>query len=272
MTNEESIHDTVSAAYASALERTRGGACPTTATLVSGLTDLAGYREERGRHAEAAASSFGCGHPLSFASVGEGDTVLDLGCGAGLDLLIAAEKVGPTGKVIGVDMTTAMVEEARAHAEGAGFADRVEVREGLIEELPVEDGCVDHVISNCVINLSPDKERVFAELARVLAAGGRFAISDLVVERLPSWIRMVPQAYAACVSGAIGEEAYLAGLRAAGLEDVTVIDRLVYTVEQIEALGGELLERVPVPRMVVRMGLKSVAGQVWSARITGRRP
>ncbi|MDP6409739.1 MAG: methyltransferase domain-containing protein [Planctomycetota bacterium] len=269
---EETVHDTVSAAYASALERTKGDSSKDTASLVEGLALLAGYADERQRHTEAAASSFGCGNPLAFAEVAEGDTVLDLGSGAGLDLLLAAEKVGPTGRVIGIDMTSAMIDEARANIEHAGFSDRAEVLKGLIEELPVENGTVDWVISNCVINLSPNKERVFSELFRVLARGGRFAISDIIVERLPGWARLLPDAYAACVSGAISEERYLAGLRATGLEEVEVTNRLVYTVEQIETLLGDQLERLPVPRMLVRSGLRSVAGQVWSARIRGRRP
>ena len=179
--------------------------------------------------------SFGCGNPLAFAEVKPGETVVDLGSGPGFDLIQAAKRVGPSGLVIGVDMTDAMIEEARRNAARAGFAN-IEVRKGLIENLPVAAGSVDWVISNCVINLSPEKPRVFAEIARVLRPGGRFRISDIVVESLPEWIRTNAAAYAACVAGAIPEREYVAGLEAAGLVDVKVESRLVYDAAQIRSL------------------------------------
>ena len=170
---ESEVHQEVSRAYTEALRRSRkgrGAGCSGADVACSpsgGAAALAGYQEGREKYAEAAASSFGCGNPLAFAGVEPGQTVLDLGSGAGLDLLVAAEKVGPTGKVIGVDMTDAMIEAAREATERAGYSN-IEVRKGLIEELPVEDASVDWVISNCVINLSPQKDRVFSEIHRVL--------------------------------------------------------------------------------------------------------
>jgi len=163
------IRNSVSAAYTEALARSRantGGCCgakPGTTTAT-----LAGYEAEREAYVEAAQSSFGCGNPLAFAGVEPGQTVLDLGSGAGLDLLLAAERVDPQGRVIGVDMTDEMLEAAAENATRAGHRN-VELRKGYIEELPVDDASGDHVISNCVLNLSPGKPRVFAEIARVLA-------------------------------------------------------------------------------------------------------
>ena len=161
-------------------------------------------------------SSFGCGNPLAFAGVKPGETVLDLGSGAGLDLLMAASKVGPTGRVIGVDMTDTMIERARANASRYGYTN-IDVRKGLIEALPVETSSVDWVISNCVINLSPEKDKVFAEIARVLKPGGRISISDIVVNDLPWWVLRSAALYMACVSGAISEPDYLDGLKQAGM-------------------------------------------------------
>ncbi|MBI5835256.1 MAG: arsenite methyltransferase [Armatimonadetes bacterium] len=185
----------------------------------------------------AAVPSFGCGNPLAFSEVRPGQTVLDLGSGAGLDLLIAAEKVGPEGRVIGVDMTEAMVDRARRNVAAAGLG-QVEVRQGLIEALPVESGSVDWVISNCVINLSPEKERVFAEIARVLRPGGRMLVSDIVAENLPEWLRASVAAHAACVGGALSEAEYLAGLRAAGLTEVAVIGRHDFGEQELRAVAA----------------------------------
>ena len=139
-------------------------------------------------------------------------------------------------------MTDAMIERAQANAAAAGLAN-VEVRKGLIEDLPVDDASVDWVISNCVINLSPDKPAVFAEIARVLKPGGRMLVSDIVVEDLPDWVRENKALYSACVAGAISESDYVAGLRAAGLADVEVRDRLVYDAGQLEAMYREEIGR-----------------------------
>ena len=188
-------------------------------------------------------TSFGCGNPLAFAGVQAGETIVDLGSGAGYDLLVAAAKVGPEGQVIGVDMTDAMIEAARANAAQAG-QHQIEVRKGLIEELPVADGTADWVISNCVINLSPEKHRVFAEIDRVLKPGGRFSISDIVAEDLPLEVQTHAKAYAACVAGAIPEETYVAGLMAAGLTDIEVSERHVYSAAEIRTFVGAEIEHL----------------------------
>lgn len=179
-------------------------------------------------------TTFGCGNPLAFSEVKEGDVVLDLGPGAGLDLLIAARKVGPSGQVIGVDMTEEMISKAEENIKAAGV-NNVEVRKGLIEDLPVKSSSVDWVISNCVINLSPEKEKVFSEISRVLKPGGRMVVSDMVGENIPEWLRKNKNLYSACISGVISEKEYLSGLRKAGLEKVKVSERKTYQSDELES-------------------------------------
>lgn len=238
---------------------------------VAVAAQTAGYTEEAERYGDAADSSFGCGNPLAFAGVTEGQTVVDLGSGAGFDLLIAADKVGKSGQVIGVDMTDDMIEVAQKNIAKSGHQN-IEIRKGFIEALPIEDGSVDWVISNCVINLSPEKPKVFGEIARILKPGGQFSISDIVVKELPEWIREHAAAYAACVAGAISEEEYLGGLVAAGLEDVTVTERLVYEAAQIRAMIDGELSSFGIDPAIVEMGLSQIEGKVWSAKVVGRKP
>ncbi len=279
MKSEQETRDQVSKNYADALQKTQQAAADAPRKSCCGgsapeatVAQLAGYGPILDEDLEnAAASSFGCGNPLAFQDVEEGQTVLDLGSGAGLDLLIAAKRVGPNGKVIGVDMTDEMLDAARANAEKAG-ATQVELRKGVIEDLPVEDGSVDWVISNCVINLSTDKPAVFGEVSRVLAPGGRFAVSDIVVEELPDSLREHAVAYSACIGGAISEAQYIAGLEAAGLTDVKVTERVVYSYDQ---LAGILtcdfgLDDAAVAEL--GSALNSVEGKVWSAKFSGSKP
>ena len=167
----------------------------------------------------------GCGNPVALASLQEGEVVLDLGSGAGLDAFMAAEKVGQTGRVIGVDMTQEMVEKAKQNAIKLGVKN-VDFRLGDIEALPVEDNSVDVIISNCVINLAPDKARVFNEAFRTLRSGGRLLVSDMViVKELPEEVKESIHAYTGCVSGAVPEEEYLNLMRKAGFERVRVVSR-----------------------------------------------
>jgi SAM-dependent methyltransferase len=166
--------------------------------------------------------SLGCGNPFTAAALQPGETVLDLGSGGGLDCFLAARLVGESGRVIGVDMTAEMLARARASAGRLGF-ENVEFREGYLEGLPVEADSVDAVISNCVINLSPDKPQVFREVFRVLKPGGRFAVSDTVTEGpLPESVRQDMDAWGGCVAGALQADEYTAGLGVAGFVDVAV--------------------------------------------------
>ena len=276
MTTADKIRESVSKTYNKAV-RGSGGCCvPTrcddTITIPKGeAAKVAGYGDgELGSlPADAVENSFGCGNPLAFIGVKEGDVVVDLGSGAGIDLLLASTRVGASGKVIGVDMTDAMIERARANAADAG-ADNVEILKGLIEDLPIEDRSVDWVISNCVISLSPEKPRVFSEIARVLKPGGHASISDIVVEDLPEDLRKLQSLYDSCVAGAIDESSYLEGLRAAGLTDVEVTDRLVYDRDQIaRLLATELPEQL---RGFADSIADRVAGKVWSAKVKAVKP
>lgn len=244
------------------------------------VAKLAGYtcEEVAALPAEAVVNSFGCGNPLAFSEVRPGDVVLDLGSGAGIDLLLAAKKVGPAGKVIGVDMTDAMLDKARENVAAAGLSN-VELRKGIIEELPVEAGSVDWVISNCVINLSPEKPKVFAEIARVLKPGGRMLVSDIVAEDLPAEIAGNRRLYSSCLAGAIGEAAYLDELRKAGLEALEIKDRMVYDSAQIEAFIGSELQDAgsdcsggdPLGALAKRWAPR-LQGKVASVKVAARKP
>jgi len=228
---------------------------------------------------EAVVNSFGCGNPLAFVGVKEGDVVLDLGSGAGLDLLIAAEKVGPNGQVIGIDMSEEMLKKAQDNIKASGLKN-VEVRNGIIERLPVRSGTVDWVISNCVINLSPEKERVFAEMMRVLKPGGQFSISDLVVEEKPDWLERVPGLYESCIMGAISENEYLEKLKTAGFVDVEVKERLVYNRSQLKAFCVSEFETLEPGKSscccgsnvkLSEVAIHELEGKVASVKIYGRK-
>lgn len=173
----------------------------------------------------------GCGNPIALASLEKGETVLDLGAGAGFDCFLAAQEVGKSGKVIGVDMTHEMLEKARANAKKGGY-ENVEFRLGEIEHLPVADSSVDIVISNCVINLSPDKPQVFKEAMRVLKPGGRLMVSDIVLEKeLPDVIRESVSAYVGCISGALMKDEYINEIKAAGFADVEILQESYFEID-----------------------------------------
>lgn len=281
--SEPSIHEAVSRAYTRAVTTPGAGCCGGDAISQKGVAvKSAGYAldELTSLPADAVENAFGCGNPLAFSNVGEGDVVLDLGSGAGIDLLLASRKVGPGGRVIGVDMTDAMIARARENVSRAGVTN-VEIRKGLIEALPVDDASVDHVISNCVINLSPDKPAVFREIARVLKPGGRMRVSDILVDQLPESVRRDPALYCSCIAGAVSEAEYLAGLRAAGLVDVEVVHRVVYDGDQLEAfvtseLPAEKDEGCCGPRPSWMPDAATIArsmqGQVCSATVVASKP
>ena len=180
---------------------------------------------------EGANLGLGCGNPLALASLREGETVLDLGSGAGFDCFLAARQVGKSGKVVGVDMTPEMVDKARGNAKKGDFTN-VEFRLGEIENLPMADNQADIVISNCVINLSPAKEEVFREAFRVLKPGGRLMVSDIVLKKdIPEEIKNSVAAYTACVAGAVRKEKYLASIRNAGFQEVDVLEEANFPID-----------------------------------------
>ena len=177
---------------------------------------------------EGANLGLGCGDPTADADLQPGQTVLDLGSGVGVDCFLAAQRVGPNGRVIGVDMTDDMLAKARENARRGSY-DNVEFRKGEIENLPVESGTVDRIISNCVINLAPDKARVFAEAYRVLKPGGAITVSDIVsLGEIPPSVRADMEAWAGCTAGAMEKEAYLKVIRSAGFREATVVKEVVY--------------------------------------------
>jgi len=210
--------------------------------------------------------SLGCGDPVTLASLQPGQTVLDLGSGGGIDCFLAGKRVGKTGRVIGVDMTAQMIEKARANKAKVG-ADNVEFRLGEIEHIPASDQSVDVVISNCVINLSPDKPQVFREAYRVLKPGGKFAVSDIVTDgQLLNELKQSLEAWVGCVAGALDVGEYIAELEAAGFVGIELVP--VYLDEQMidEVARQNGLEEV------IQTGDRSVYKSVYSAKITAIRP
>jgi SAM-dependent methyltransferase len=225
----QELRDAVRERYAAAARAagTDGACCATDLTLsdehgtqVFGDALYAG--SELAEAGGAVAASLGCGVPTAVADLREGETVLDLGSGAGADVLISARRVGPAGKAIGLDMTDEMLDLARRNAAESGLAN-VEFRKGYIEDIPLADSSVDVVISNCVINLSADKGRVLREVARVLRPGGRLAVSDVVAdEGMDETTRADMRQWTGCIAGALTREEYLEHMRSAGLEDIEI--------------------------------------------------
>ena len=230
-----------------------------------------GYSEEELKSVpEGSNLGLGCGNPVALASLKEGETVLDLGAGAGFDCFLAANKVGKKGKIIGVDMTPEMVEKARENAEKSG-TDNVEFRLGEIESLPVADNSVDAVISNCVINLAPDKRRVFIEAYRVLKPGGRLMISDIVLlNELPEEIRNSVEAYVGCVSGAVLKDEYLKAIKEAGFQDVKIMDETSFPSDNVmnDPTAKEFIKEFNMPVEKV----EEVVSSIQSINVFGVKP
>jgi len=240
------LRQIVSEGYARIAESTDGGCCAGGGCCGGGdISPAVGYTGDELAAIPAGADlGLGCGAPVALAAIQPGDTVLDLGSGAGMDAFLAVGEVGPTGHVIGVDMTDAMLDKARRNAEEAGHTN-VEFRKGLIEELPVDDASVDVILSNCVINLSPEKSRVFAEAVRVLKPGGRMVVSDVVLtEPLPDELARHIDATIGCVGGAVVREEYLATARAAGFSNIEILKETSY--------GASLVAGSPLADSVVR--------------------
>ena len=214
---------------------------------------------------EAVLASLGCGNPLMVAELHEGETVLDLGSGGGIDVLLSAQRVGPTGKAYGLDMTEEMLVLARANAAKAN-ATNVEFLEGYIEAIPLPDASVDVIISNCVVNLSGDKRKVIAEAFRVLKPGGRFAVSDVVVRGdVPAQVRESMELWVGCVAGALTEQEFHAFLWEAGFEHIDIEPTRIYEFEDAKAfLAGAGLD--------TEVLVREVGGRVMGAFIRARKP
>jgi SAM-dependent methyltransferase len=230
-----------------------------------------GYSEgEMGSVPEGSNLGLGCGNPTALASLKEGETVLDLGSGGGFDCFLAANKVGKNGKVIGVDMTPEMLDKARENAKKGGY-DNVEFRLGEIENLPAADNSVDVVISNCVINLSPDKKSVFGEAFRVLRPGGRVMVSDIVLTKeLPMNILDSVEAYIGCISGALMKEDYLRIVRDVGFENVKVLDEKTFALDLFvnDPTAKAIIDKLDI----TEKDIKDFEKTVLSISVEARKP
>jgi arsenite methyltransferase len=231
---EKQIKEAVKGRYAQLARQDRKGCCPSCSGAASSIlrTKGVGYSREDLEHIpQEAVMGLGCGNPIGIAELKAGEVVLDLGSGAGVDVFLAANKVGPTGRVIGVDMTAEMVRKAKKIASEHGYHN-VEFRLGEIEKLPLEDDSVDAIISNCVINLSSDKAKVFAEAYRVLKPSGRLTVSDIVSEgAIPDEIKNDPDAWAGCIAGALEQQEYLEKIKKAGFADIQILSSREFYIE-----------------------------------------
>jgi ubiquinone/menaquinone biosynthesis C-methylase UbiE len=273
MKSDDEIRDFVRGEYGQAAHQASVGkpSCCGTGSLLEGdaLDPITANLYEPDQTAvlpaEAVRASFGCGNPTALATIQPGETVLDLGSGGGIDVLLSARRVGPSGKVYGLDMTDEMLALARENQRRAGVTN-VEFLKGEIENIPLPDDSADLIISNCVINLSPNKDRVIQEAFRVLKPGGRLAVSDIVVRgSMPSDIRHSAQLWAGCVAGALEESTYRTTLERAGFEHITIDATRVYTAQDArEFLIGAGLEVDAVAR--------EMDGKLMSAFIRAVKP
>lgn len=279
---EEEIRKMVRKGYAKVATR-ESSCCAPVNSCCGGSTDLPvteditkiskmiGYTEEELTEVpEGSNLGLGCGNPVALASLQDGETVLDLGSGAGFDCFLAANRVGKNGKVIGVDMTPEMLENARANARKGNYQN-VEFRLGEIENIPAADNSVDVVISNCVINLSPNKSKVFQEAYRVLRPGGRLMISDIVLEKeLPDFIKSSIEAYIGCIAGAILRNEYIDTIKAAGFQDVKIIDETLFPTEFVtnDPTVARIIDELNIPLETVN----EIVGSAKSIKVHGIKP
>jgi len=256
---------------------TQGGSCCSSSSccggpnLAANISKTVGYSdEEMSIVPEGANLGLGCGNPVAIASLQEGDVVVDLGSGAGFDAFLAAQKVGKKGRVIGIDMTPEMIEKAKGNAKKGGYTN-VEFKPGEIEKLPLVDCVADVIISNCVINLSPDKKSVFREAFRVLKPGGRLMVSDLVLVRnLPDVIKESIEAYVGCLAGAVMKDEYLSLITLAGFQDVRVVSQAHYP---IEAMTNDITAQVVKNNPRINSNdLEDTADAVASIKVSAVKP
>ena len=274
---EEKIKKVVREGYAKIA--TKGMSCcpPVTSCCGSGsksnaenISRIIGYGDEEiSSVPDGANLGLGCGNPVALASLKNGETVLDLGSGAGFDCFLAANKVGKDGKVIGVDMTPEMIEKARGNARKGNYTN-VEFRLGEIENIPAADNSVDAIISNCVINLAPDKKRVFKEAFRVLKSGGRLMVSDMVLlKELPDAVKDSVEAYIGCLAGAMMKGDYIEAITDAGFRDVKIVDETYYPIEMManDESAKAIIEDLNIPIEV----MKEVIEAAVSVKLQGKK-
>lgn len=270
MEDQTSIKERVRKQYAREAEKVlrnsgKASCCETASSCGDLITgNLYGEDEKEGLPKDAVAASLGCGNPTALAELKPGEIVLDLGSGGGIDVLLSARRVGPTGKAYGLDMTDEMLALARENQRKADLKN-VEFLKGEIENIPLPDNSVDVIISNCVINLSADKGRVMQEAFRVLKPGGRFAVSDVVVRgEMPPEIQRRVELWAGCIAGALVESDYRLKLRLAGFESIEIEPTRIYTAADAQTIltGNEDLERIA----------KVADGKFMSAFVRARKP
>ncbi len=274
---KEDVRKAVRDNYARAAKVDKSCGCSPSSSCCGGggrvqeLSKKVGYSDKELESVpEGANLGLGCGNPVALASLKEGDIVLDLGSGAGFDCFLAAKKVGSKGKVIGVDMTTEMLYKARENARKGGYKN-VEFRLGEIENLPVADSSVDVIISNCVINLSPEKEKVFKDAYRVLKPGGRLMVSDIVLlKELPDFIRSSVQAYVSCIGGAVLKDEYIGAIKKAGFKKVEIVDETSFPVALAtsDPTVQALIKEMGIPPEVI----KSIISSGVSIKVSGVKP
>jgi SAM-dependent methyltransferase len=249
----------------------KNSSCCGSADLAQSISRNIGYTDEEIKEVPDGANlGLGCGNPIALASLREGEIVLDLGSGAGFDCFLAANKVGKRGRVIGIDMTPEMIEKARGNAKKGNYTN-VEFKLGEIENLPIEDNSVDVVISNCVINLSPDKTRVFMEAFRVLKPGGRMMVSDIVLAReLPTEIRNSIEAYVGCLAGAVIKEKYMKTIKEAGFRELKIMGESYFP---IECMANDPTAKAIVKSLKIsKKDINELANSVISIKIQGVKP
>jgi arsenite methyltransferase len=241
------------------------------ADMAKKLSKNIGYSDEdMALVPEGSNLGLGCGNPVALASLKEGEVVLDLGSGAGFDCFLASVRVGNKGKVIGIDMTPEMLDKARENAKKGDYKN-VEFRLGEIENLPAADGSVDAIISNCVINLSRDKQRVFDEAFRVLKPGGRLMVSDIVILKdLPDFVRNSIDAYVGCVAGAMKETEYLADIKKAGFESVKVVEESKFSLDYL--LETPDVKKIIKDLKITKEQAKDFSNAIASIRVQGTKP
>jgi ubiquinone/menaquinone biosynthesis C-methylase UbiE len=245
--------------------------CGNGTNAIESISKKIGYTDEDlNAVPEGANLGLGCGNPVALATLKKGEVVLDLGSGGGFDCFLASEKVGAKGKVIGIDMTAEMLDKARENARNGGYRN-VEFRLGEIENLPVADNSVDVIISNCVINLSNNKKRVFAEAFRVLKPGGRLMVSDMVVlKELPDFIKESVDAYIGCISGAMQKDEYLKAIKTAGFKEVKVIGESIFPLDSF--LDDPAAKVIMDDLKITPQQVKDISASIASVKVQGLKP
>jgi SAM-dependent methyltransferase len=273
---KEEVRKTVREGYAQVAKSGSSCCAPQSSCCCSSsaATDISkkiGYSDQEIESVPDGANlGLGCGNPVALASLKKGEVVLDLGSGAGFDCFLAANIVGKTGKVIGVDMTPEMIEKARENARKGGY-ENVEFRLGEIENLPTADNYVDAIISNCVINLSPEKDRVFRDAFRVLKPGGRLMVSDIVLmSELPDSIKKSVAAYVSCVAGAAMKDEYMENIKSAGFREVTIVDEATFPTDY--AVKDPAIQALANDFGISKADLKKLGGLIKSIKVHALKP